>query len=83
MLPLFVLLLVFLVVMRDTTSPVVDGARVVEVPAMVMVVVMRGRGVIEDLVRQDVQLSRLQIILSTKVGEVMLGLAQIEVEGRV
>ena len=82
-LPLFVLLFVFLVVVRDTTSPVVDGARVVEVPAMVVMVVMCGRGVIETLVCQDVQLSRLQIILSTKVGEVMLGLAQIEVKGRV
>ena len=46
----------------------------VEVPVMV-VMVMRGRGVLENLVCQDVQLSRLQIFLSTKVGEVMLGLA--------
>jgi hypothetical protein len=67
-------LFVSLVVMRDTTAPVVDGARVVEVPVMV-VMVMPGRGVLENLVCQDVQLSRLQIFLSTKVGEVMLGLA--------
>lgn len=60
--------------MRDTIAPVVDGARVVEVPFMV-VMVMRSRGVLENLVCQDVQLSRLQIFLSTKVGEVMLGLA--------
>jgi hypothetical protein len=67
-------LFVSLVVMRDTIAPVVDGARVVEVPFMV-VMVMRSRGVLENLVCQDVQLSRLQIFLSTKVGEVMLGLA--------
>jgi hypothetical protein len=80
LLPLVLFVPIYLVVMRDTATPVMD-ARVVEVSAMMMV--MRGRGVLENLVRQDVQLSWLLIIFNTKVREVMLGLTCIEFEGRV
>ena len=70
------LILIDLVVMRDT--PIFLDARVVEVPTTMV----HRRGVLEDLVRQDVKLSRLKVVLTSKGREVMLGLAINEVEGR-
>jgi hypothetical protein len=48
-----------------------------------MMIVVVGRGVLQNLVRQDVQLSRLLVIFRSKVRGVMLLLAIIEIEGRV
>ena len=77
------LVLIYLVIVRDTASPIVAD-RVGEVfPTIMMMVVVVGRGVLQNLVRQDVQLSRLLVIFRSKVRGVMLLLAIIEIEGRV
>jgi hypothetical protein len=70
------LFLIYLVIVRDT---VVVAAQVGAVP--IIVVMVMGRGVLEDLVGQDVQLSRLLVIFS-KVRRGTLVLAIVEVEGR-
>ena len=72
------LFLIYLVIVRDT---VVVAALVGAVP--IIVVMVMGRGVLEDLVGQDVQLSRLLVIFSAKVRGGTLVLAIVEVEGRV
>jgi hypothetical protein len=76
------LVLIYLVIVRDTASPIVAD-RVGEVFPTIMMMVVVGRGVLQNLVRQDVQLSRLLVIFRSKVRGVMLLLAIIEIEGRV